>query len=99
MTNNNFYYFRYIFWNAGGLGWSIGKREYLKSGTHWHKSNYNAVYIYVSVWYAGYSDDVEPWTSKWEGGVVVQCAERAGKLIKVFIKINHCNFQPRVVQI
>ena len=31
--------FRFIFWNAGGLGWSIGKREYLQTGTHWHKSN------------------------------------------------------------
>jgi len=54
---------RYIFWNAGGLGWSIGKREYLKSGTHWHKSG---------------SDDTEPWTSAWLGGVVVKCAEKSG---------------------
>ena len=29
---------RYIFWNAGGLGWSIGKRAYLSSGSHWHRS-------------------------------------------------------------
>ena len=28
---------RYIFWNAGGLGWSIGKLEYLTSGSHWHR--------------------------------------------------------------
>jgi len=30
---------RFIFWNAGGLGWSIGKREYLTSGSHWHRSS------------------------------------------------------------
>ena len=29
---------RFIFWNAGGLGWSIGKRDYLSSGSHWHRS-------------------------------------------------------------
>ena len=29
---------RFIFWNAHGLGWSIGKEEYLKSGSHWHRS-------------------------------------------------------------
>ena len=29
---------RYIFWNAGGLGWSIGKKEYLTTGSHWHRS-------------------------------------------------------------
>ena len=29
---------RYVFWNAGGLGWSIGKRAYLSSGSHWHRS-------------------------------------------------------------
>ena len=31
---------RYIFWNAGGLGWSIGKLEYLEDGRHWHKSRF-----------------------------------------------------------
>ena len=31
---------RYIFWNAGGLGWSIGKKEYLATGSHWHRSEY-----------------------------------------------------------
>ena len=34
----NILLFRYIFWNAGGLGWSIGKKDYLKSGSHWHRS-------------------------------------------------------------
>ena len=29
-----------IFWNAGGLGWSIGKLEYLEDGRHWHKSRF-----------------------------------------------------------
>ena len=29
---------RVIFWNAHGLGWSIGKEEYLISGSHWHRS-------------------------------------------------------------
>ena len=31
---------RYIFWNAGGLGWSIGKKDYLTTGSHWHRSEY-----------------------------------------------------------
>lgn len=79
---------RYIFWNAGGLGWSIGKREYLKSGTHWHKSNaitgsYN--WLYISLFLGG-SDDTEPWTSKWLGGVVVKCAEKAGKKYQLSFK-------------
>ena len=34
---------RFIFWNTGGLGWSIGKEEYLKDGRHWHKSKGNTV--------------------------------------------------------
>lgn len=34
---------RYIFWNAHGLGWSIGKEEYLKSGSHWHRSKLNTM--------------------------------------------------------
>ena len=29
---------RYIFWNKGGFGWSIGKKAYLMSGSHWHRS-------------------------------------------------------------
>ena len=29
---------RYIFWNKGGFGWSIGKMAYLVTGSHWHKS-------------------------------------------------------------
>ena len=32
---------RFIFWNTGGLGWSIGKEEYLVDGRHWHKSKDN----------------------------------------------------------
>ena len=40
---------RVLFWNAGGLGWSIGKAEYLQDGTHWHTSG---------------SDSVEPWQAK-----------------------------------
>ena len=34
---------RYIFWNAGGLGWSIGKRSYLSTGSHWHRSKLNYI--------------------------------------------------------
>ena len=37
-TLMNSFLFRYIFWNAAGLGWSIGKKEYLEDGRHWHKS-------------------------------------------------------------
>ena len=36
---------RFIFWNTGGLGWSIGKQEYLVDGRHWHKSKDNDIYI------------------------------------------------------
>ena len=31
---------RFVFWNAHGLGWSIGKEEYLTSGSHWHRSKF-----------------------------------------------------------
>lgn len=40
---------RVLFWNAGGLGWSIGKTEYLQDGTHWHTSG---------------SDSAEPWQAR-----------------------------------
>ena len=36
---------RFIFWNTGGLGWSIGKEEYLVDGRHWHKSKGNTVSV------------------------------------------------------
>ena len=29
--------------------------------------------------FPGGSDDTEPWTSAWLGGVVVKCAEKSGK--------------------
>ncbi|TRY75710.1 hypothetical protein TCAL_01259 [Tigriopus californicus] len=51
---------RYIFWNAGGLGWSIGKRDYLTTGSHWHRSGL---------------DSDEPWQGPWERGVVVECVK------------------------
>ena len=34
----NFIFVRYVFWNKGGIGWSIGKKAYLMSGSHWHRS-------------------------------------------------------------
>ena len=49
---------RFIFWNKGGLGWSIGKKAYLSSGSHWHWSGL---------------DSPEPWQGEWEAGVVVEC--------------------------
>ena len=52
---------RYIFWNKGGLGWSIGKKAYLTSGSHWHRSGL---------------DSAEPWQGAWEGGVAVECVTR-----------------------
>ena len=39
---------RFIFWNAGGLGWSIGKRGYLTSGSHWHRSMYIVCCIHIT---------------------------------------------------
>ena len=50
---------RFIFWNKGGLGWSIGKKAYLTSGSHWHRSGL---------------DSAEPWQGAWRGGVAVECA-------------------------
>ena len=47
-----------MFWNSGGLGWSIGKSEYLTSGSHWHRSGL---------------DTPEPWQGRWKGGVEVTC--------------------------
>ena len=52
---------RFIFWNKGGLGWSIGKKAYLTSGSHWHRSGL---------------DSAEPWQGAWEGGVAVECVTR-----------------------
>jgi len=54
---------RVIFWNAGGLGWSIGKKAYLITGSHWHKSGL---------------DSKEPWQGDWEKNVVVECAGSSG---------------------
>ena len=48
-----------LFWNTGGLGWSIGKAEYLESGNHWHRSGL---------------DTEEPWQGAWQEGAVVECA-------------------------
>ena len=54
----NFSLFRVVFWNSAGIGWSIGKSEYLKSGSYWHKSG---------------SDAPEPWMEDWAGDVTVEC--------------------------
>ena len=56
--------------------------------TPWHKSNaitcsYN--WLYISLFLGG-SDDTEPWTSKWLGGVVVKCAEKPGKKYQLSFK-------------
>ena len=55
---------RYVFWNAGGLGWSIGKRAYLESGSYWHKSG---------------ADSEEPWQVDWEKDVIVKCHDENGR--------------------
>ena len=39
---------RFIFWNTGGLGWSIGKQEYLVDGRHWHKSKDSDTMIHAA---------------------------------------------------
>ena len=49
-----------IFWNTGGLGWSIGKTAYLVSGSYWHSSGL---------------DSEEPWQGEWEKNVIVECVE------------------------
>ena len=53
---------RVIFWNSGGLGWSIGKTDYLESGNHWHRSGL---------------DTSEPWQGTWQDGAVVTCVSGA----------------------
>jgi hypothetical protein len=47
-----------MFWNAGGVGWSIGKTAYLETGSHWHRSGL---------------DSEEPWQGEWEKNVSVEC--------------------------
>ena len=54
---------RFLFWNKGGLGWSIGKKAYLTSGSHWHRSGL---------------DTGEPWQGEWEDGVLVECVTGEG---------------------
>ena len=56
--------YRLVFWNAGGLGWSIGKNEYLKTGSYWHKSG---------------TDSAEPWQTDWEKEVQVECLNQTPK--------------------
>ena len=68
---------RYIFWNAGGLGWSIGKLEYLEDGRHWHKSRF--IFRKIPPWtiirlFSGGSDAKEPWQDVWLSGVTVKCS-------------------------
>ena len=48
-----------IFWNANGVGWSIGKAEFLKTGAYWHNS--------------GPVSTQGPWASPWTRGVTVEC--------------------------
>ena len=56
---------RVIFWNAGGLGWSIGKTAYLSTGSHWHWSGL---------------DSQEPWQGEWKKNVTVECVGEEEKL-------------------
>ena len=73
---------RFIFWNAHGLGWSIGKEEYLKSGSHWHRSKLDKSLVddvTNSSWnqpFTGGLDTSEPWQGQWNGGVLVECVGR-----------------------
>jgi hypothetical protein len=53
-----------MFWNAGGVGWSIGKTAYLETGSHWHRSGL---------------DSEEPWQGEWEKNVRVECIEEDGE--------------------
>ena len=72
---------RYIFWNAHGLGWSIGKQEYLTSGSHWHRSRKKTKFFklldFVQCEFLGGLDTSEPWQGRWNGGVLVECVGRA----------------------
>ena len=51
-----------IFWNANGVGWSIGKAEFLKTGAYWHNSGTNS-----SAW--------PSLDSPWSKGVTVTCVQ------------------------
>ena len=53
---------RLIFWNANGVGWSIGKAEFLKTGAYWHNSGTN-------------SSDWPTLASPWTKGVTVTCLQ------------------------
>ena len=53
---------RLIFWNANGVGWSIGKAEFLKTGAYWHNSGTNS-----SAW--------PSLDSPWSKGVTVTCVQ------------------------
>ena len=53
---------RLIFWNANGVGWSIGKAEFLKTGAYWHNSGTNS-----SAW--------PSLDSPWPKGVTVTCVQ------------------------
>ena len=55
-----------MFWNAGGLGWCIGKTAYLTTGSHWHRSGL---------------ETAEPWQGEWEKNVRVECAEDKEELV------------------
>ena len=72
---------RYIFWNKGGFGWSIGKKAYLMSGSHWHRSKnvdkVASVYLQLVV-LSGGLDTAEPWQGDWENGVQVECKGSTG---------------------
>ena len=73
--------FRFVFWNSGGLGWSIGKKAYLQSGSYWHKSG---------------ADSDEPWQVEWEKDVTVKCYEEGnfGKLLTLSTSLSLSLTQP-----
>jgi len=58
---------RYIFWNAGGIGWSIGAiGAILATGGYFHHQKYSGL------------DTKEPWEGQWNGVVRVECIGRPG---------------------
>ena len=62
-----------MFWNKGGLGWSIGKKAYLMSGSYWHKSEFTLFFSGPIILFVGGLNTGEPWEGPWSEGVKVEC--------------------------
>ena len=56
---------RFIFWNAHGIGWSIGDKEGLTNGENWYFSECPYFFFY----HKWYSSQISQMMSKWEKAI------------------------------